>query len=80
MEVNGNPCINMGTRIVPGDHVKVDGKRVAPRETMIIAFHKPRGYVCTRNDEMGRETIYSLLPASRFIARFSMRTPQRPGR
>ncbi len=64
VEVNGEPCINMGTRISAGDHVKVDGKRVAPRETMIIAFHKPRGYVCTREDELGRDTIYSLLPAS----------------
>lgn len=64
VEVNGSPCMNMGTRISPGDHVKVDGKRVAPREAMVIAFHKPRGYVCTREDELGRETIYALLPAS----------------
>lgn len=64
VEVNGSPCINMGTRIIAGDHVKLDGKRVAPREVMIIAFHKPRGYVCTREDELGRETIYTLLPAS----------------
>lgn len=62
VEVNGSPCINMGTRISPGDHVKVDGKRVTPREAMIVAFHKPRGFVCTREDELGRETIYSLLP------------------
>jgi len=64
VDVNGTPCVNMGTRISPGDHVKVDGKRVAPREALIIAFHKPRGYVCTREDELGRETIYALLPAS----------------
>ena len=64
VEVNGQPCLNMGTRIVGGDHVRVDGKRVAPREATIIAFHKPRGYVCTREDELGRETIYALLPES----------------
>jgi 23S rRNA pseudouridine2605 synthase len=62
VEVNGQPCINMGTRISPGDHVRVDGKRVAPKETLVVAFHKPRGYVCTREDELGRETIYTLLP------------------
>lgn len=62
VEVNGQPCINMGTRIGPGDHVKLDGKRVAPREMMVVAFHKPRGFVCTREDELGRDTIYSLLP------------------
>lgn len=62
VEVNGEPCINMGTRINPGDHVRLDGKRVAPKEPVIVIFHKPRGYVCTREDELGRETIYALLP------------------
>ena len=64
VEVNGKPCLNMGTRINPGDHVKVDGKRVTPKDTVIIAFHKPRGFVCTREDELGRETIYTLLPGN----------------
>ncbi len=62
VEVNGAPCVNMGTRIAEGDHVRVDGKRVAPRDVLIVAFHKPRGYVCTREDELGRDTIYTLLP------------------
>ncbi len=64
VEVNGAPCVNMGTRISPTDHVRLDGKRVAARETMVVALHKPRGYVCTREDEMNRQTIYSLLPGS----------------
>lgn len=62
VEINGSPCVNMGTRISVGDHVRVDGKRVVPGEPLIVAFHKPRGYVCTREDELGRETIYALLP------------------
>ncbi|RYD37557.1 MAG: rRNA pseudouridine synthase [Verrucomicrobiaceae bacterium] len=62
VEVNGSPCLNMGTRIGPGDHVKLDGKRVVPNEVAILAFHKPRGFVCTREDELGRETIYDFLP------------------
>jgi 23S rRNA pseudouridine2605 synthase len=64
VEVNGEPCINMGTRISPGDHVRVDGKRVMAKDPVIVAFHKPRGFVCTREDELGRETIYALLPES----------------
>ena len=64
VEVNGSSCTNLGTRIQPGDHVKVDGRRVAPRDLTIVAFHKPRGYVCTRGDELGRETIYDLLPGA----------------
>lgn len=62
VEVNGSPCLNMGTRIGQGDHVRVDGKRVIPNDLTVIAFHKPRGFVCTREDELGRETIYDFLP------------------
>ncbi|TAG11312.1 MAG: rRNA pseudouridine synthase [Verrucomicrobia bacterium] len=62
VEINGSPCMQLATRVQPNDHVKVDGKRVVPNEPWVVAFHKPRGWVCTREDELGRETIYSLLP------------------
>jgi 23S rRNA pseudouridine2605 synthase len=62
VEVNGAPCLKLATRITPADSVRVDGKRVFPKEEIVIIFHKPRGYVCTRNDELGRQTIYDLLP------------------
>jgi pseudouridine synthase len=64
VEVNGSPCVDMSTRITESDHVRLDGKRVAAKEQTIIAFHKPRGYVCTREDELGRDTIYTLLPGT----------------
>ncbi|MES2980751.1 MAG: pseudouridine synthase [Verrucomicrobiota bacterium] len=64
VEVNGAPCVKLATRISETDSVRVDGKRVFPKEEVVVIFHKPRGYVCTRNDELGRDTIYSLLPVS----------------
>ncbi|KAB2643038.1 MAG: pseudouridine synthase [Verrucomicrobia bacterium] len=64
VEVNGSSCSKLATRIQAGDHVKVDGRRVVPREVTIVAFHKPRGYVCSREDELGRDTIYTLLPGA----------------
>lgn len=64
VEVNGSPCLTLSTRITPSDHVRVDGKRVTCRESVTIAFHKPRGLVCSRQDELGRETIYSILPTA----------------
>lgn len=64
VEVNGAPCVKLATRVSETDSVRVDGKRVFPKEEMVVIFHKPRGYVCTRSDELGRQTIYSILPAS----------------
>ncbi len=64
VDVNGAPCVKLATRVTETDSVRVDGKRVFPKEEVVVIFHKPRGYVCTRNDELGRETIYSLLPIS----------------
>lgn len=62
VEINGKPCLNPAQRVEPGDFVKVDGKRVQEKETNTVMFYKPRGYVCSREDELGRETIYTILP------------------
>jgi 16S rRNA U516 pseudouridylate synthase RsuA-like enzyme len=35
VEINGSPCLNMGTRVLPTDHVRVDGKRVAAKDTLV---------------------------------------------
>ncbi len=62
VEINGKPCLNPAQRVEPGDFVRVDGKRVQAKETSTVMFYKPRGYVCSREDELGRETIYTILP------------------
>lgn len=64
VEVNGHPCLKPGTQVKEGDHVRVDGKRVTMLRTTTILLNKPRGLVCSKDDELGRETIYSLLPGA----------------
>ena len=61
--VNGTTVTAMGLQVVPGvDRVEVDGEEVKVAPTMWLALHKPTGYVTSRTDPFGRETVYALLP------------------
>ncbi len=60
--VNGRVCLQPGARVAPAAHVKFDGHRVQVRPPLTLLLHKPRGFVCTKADELGRQTIYALLP------------------
>jgi len=62
--VNGKVVKDMSLKVDHEDFVKINNKRVQPLQTMTILFHKPRGCVCTKNDELERETIYDHLPPS----------------
>jgi len=61
--VNGETVRELGTKVnPPHDKVTVDGQALRPRRRIYVALNKPRGAVCSRNDELGRRTIYDLLP------------------
>lgn len=60
--INNALCTNPATRVQLDDQVRVGRKPVSPRATEVVLFNKPRGLVCTANDELDRETIYAVLP------------------
>ncbi len=61
--VNGVVQTQLGSRADPErDEITVDGIPIDRRRYRYVMFHKPAGVVCTAEDEMGRETIYDLLP------------------
>ena len=53
----------LGTKIVPGDEVRVDGKLVSkPRESHIyLAFNKPVGIVCTTDTAVEKDNIIDFI-------------------
>ncbi len=61
--VNGQPVRQLGTKVDPGhDQVAVDGKLIRAKKLVYLALNKPVGCVCSRQDELGRRTIYELIP------------------
>ncbi|MEK9712474.1 MAG: pseudouridine synthase [Thalassolituus sp.] len=66
--VNGVTA-NLGDRASRFDDVRLDGRKVdleeAGRNTRVIAYNKPLGEVCTRNDPEGRPTVFDHLPKTK---------------
>ena len=61
--VNGRTARELGGKVDPGqDEVTLDGTVVRVKRKLYVALNKPRGYVCSRKDELDRRTIGSLLP------------------
>lgn len=62
VRINGTVCTTLATVVSESDAVTVDGKAVRSQQGVMIALHKPKGFVCTREDERSRRTVYDLLP------------------
>lgn len=62
--VNGKVC-SIGQVITPGvDTVTYKGKKVIPKresDRIYIMLNKPRGYITTSSDELGRKTVLDLV-------------------
>jgi 23S rRNA pseudouridine2605 synthase len=63
VSVNGHVVRLLGTKVDPGhDKVALDGRPVRAKKKIYLALNKPVKCVCSHNDELGRPTIYELLP------------------
>ena len=67
--INGQVLRQLGSKVDPiHDRISVDGSPVRERKKLYIALNKPTGCVCSHKDELGRRTVYELLPAEWQIA------------
>ncbi|MBL9115792.1 MAG: pseudouridine synthase [Verrucomicrobiaceae bacterium] len=63
VSINGAVVKDLATQVKDTDEVIVDGRAVRPAKGVVLVLHKPKGYLCTREDTHDRATIYNLLPA-----------------
>ncbi len=67
IKINGK-LATLGDQIDEKDKVSLDGKVLRQDnlrqeiETRVLAYHKPVGEICSRNDPQGRPTVFKKLP------------------
>jgi 23S rRNA pseudouridine2605 synthase len=66
VEVNGELCTELGTRVDPqSDDVRCDGSRVQPERPTYVLFNKPKGVVCTNAKHEQKKRVIDFLPEVR---------------
>src|SRR5208337_1716524 len=59
--INGTPVTRTGEKVLPGDVVTVDGRKVVSAQKKVyIALHKPPGYLCANADPEHRPLAQDL--------------------
>ena len=68
VEVNGKVVTKLGTKVDPGnDEIKVDGEKVQQEKKVYYLLNKPKGFICTAQDEFDRPRVVDLIKEERRI-------------
>ncbi len=59
--VNGAVITEMGVKIKRGDDIRYNGERLATEKKVYILLNKPKDYVTSTDDELGRKTVMDII-------------------
>lgn len=59
--VNGELCTTLGTKVSGNDEIEVDGKLLEFEDKVYYVINKPKGCICSSNDDRDRRTILDYL-------------------
>lgn len=62
VRVNGELVDSLGVKVGPKDEVTVDDIVITKSSFVYLALNKPRGFLSTVSDDLGRKTVMDLLP------------------
>lgn len=66
--VNGEVVKELGTKVSYSDEIVVEGVTLAKDvKKVYYLLNKPRGYICSTNDELGRKTVNELIASDERI-------------
>lgn len=61
VSVNGEIIVELGYKIKPGDVVQYDGETINAETKRYVLLNKPKGFITTMDDPMGRKTVMTLV-------------------
>lgn len=61
VSVNGETILEMGYKVAPDDVIRYDGGTINAEKKRYVLLNKPKGFVTTMNDPMGRKTVMGLV-------------------
>jgi 23S rRNA pseudouridine2605 synthase len=59
--VNGNIVTEMGYKVKPGDVIQYDGETINAETKRYVLLNKPKGFITTMDDPLGRKTVMQLV-------------------
>lgn len=61
VSVNGEIVTELGYRVKPTDVIKYDGHSIRPETKRYVLLNKPKGFITTMDDPLGRKTVMTLV-------------------
>ena len=61
VDVNGKTILEMGFKVKPGDQVRYDGALISQETKRYVLLNKPKDFITTMDDPMGRKTVMQLV-------------------
>ena len=59
--INGKPVNELGTRVMPGDEVRFDGRLLSAEKKVYLLLNKPKDFVTTTDDPHAERTVMDLI-------------------